>query len=725
MVVTHRPSGIGSVRRAISCVLVANRGEIVVRICRTLTARGMASVAVHTPPDASAPHVRGADTAVELGSYLDAEALVAAALRTGADAVHPGYGFLSEDAGFARAVIDAGLTWIGPPPDAMEQMADKARAKQLVAAAGVPVVPGSDASMVSDRELLEAAREVGFPVLVKPAAGGGGKGMHVVSAPSDLLAVLAAARREAAGAFGDDRLLVERLVTRPRHIEVQVFADTHGHVVHLGERECSLQRRHQKIVEEAPSPLLDARTRRAMADHAMAVASACGYVGAGTVELIVSADRPDEYFFMEMNTRLQVEHPVTELVTGIDLVDWQLQVAAGEPLPLGQDDIVVSGHAVEARLYAEDPRRGFLPAAGTIVAVEEPTGRPGVRVDSALEVGQVVGTRYDPMLAKVVAWGAGRGEALGRLRGALRATTVLGVTTNLDYLVKLLEHPDVAAGRLDTELVERTVDQLLAEEGQVTEKCTASEPEGTALRAGTARAAVAAVAWWLVSVEPCGALVDPWAMADGWRVGGPDASRFPLHVDGQAVTVAVRGRADGAEVQVGGGPPQTVSARVTGNRLLVTHAGVTTPWVVARSGDEIWLGRGGRAWRVLVDPATTTSGTGARRGGGVVTSPMPGVVVALHAASGDRVAAGQVLVAVEAMKMEHAVVSPIDGVVGAVLVRAGENVALDQPLAEVQAEAAAELEVEVEEAAEVAAELEVEEAAEEAAEAELDRRERW
>jgi acetyl-CoA/propionyl-CoA carboxylase biotin carboxyl carrier protein len=373
-------------------VLVANRGEIAVRIMRTLRALGIASIGVYSDADRDARHVVEADMAVRLGpapaqeSYLSVPAILAAVASSGAAAVHPGYGFLSENAGFARAVIDAGAVWIGPPPAAIDAMGDKIRAKATVAAAGVPVVPGRTDPGLSDDELVAAALDVGLPVLIKPSAGGGGKGMHRVESASDLRGAIAAARREAAASFGDDTLLVERWVTRPRHIEVQIFADTRSTVVHLGERECSLQRRHQKIVEEAPSPLLDEATRARLGASAVDAARACGYVGAGTVEFIVSADRPQEYFFLEMNTRLQVEHPVTEAVTGLDLVEAQLRVAAGERLAFGPEAAQARGHAMEARVYAEDPARGFLPASGTILALHEPQG-PGIRVDSSLATG--------------------------------------------------------------------------------------------------------------------------------------------------------------------------------------------------------------------------------------------------------------------------------------------------------------------------------------------------
>ncbi len=394
-------------------VLVANRGEIAVRIMRTLRALGIRSVAVFSDADADARHVREADTAVRLGpapaadSYLSAERILAAAAATGAQAVHPGYGFLAENATFARACADAGVVFVGPPADAIEAMGDKIRAKRTVAAAGVPVVPGRSEPGLSDAEIAAAAVEVGFPVLLKPSAGGGGKGMRLVRGPDALADEIASARREARGAFGDNTLLVERYVERPRHIEIQVLGDTHGTVLHLGERECSLQRRHQKIIEEAPSPLLSAAARERMGGAAVEAARAVGYTGAGTVEFIVSADRPGEFFFLEMNTRLQVEHPVTECVTGLDLVEWQLRVAAGEPLPFGQGDVRLDGHAIEARVYAEDPARGFLPTGGPVLALVEPA-LPHVRVDSGLVAGMNVGTTYDPMLAKVIAWGPDR-----------------------------------------------------------------------------------------------------------------------------------------------------------------------------------------------------------------------------------------------------------------------------------------------------------------------------
>ncbi|MCV7102625.1 acetyl-CoA carboxylase biotin carboxylase subunit, partial [Mycobacterium palustre] len=440
-------------------VLVANRGEIAVRVIRTLRRLGIRAVAVYSDPDATARHVLEADTAVRLGpaaardSYLNIASVVDAAVRTGAQAIHPGYGFLSENAEFAAACERAGVVFLGPPVRAIQVMGDKITAKNAVAAFDVPVVPGVARPGLTDDELVAAADEVGYPVLIKPSAGGGGKGMRRVDDPARLREALVGARREAASSFGDDTLFLERFVLRPRHIEVQVLADTHGNVVHLGERECSLQRRHQKVIEEAPSALLDPETRARIGAAACNTARSVDYVGAGTVEFIVSAERPDEFFFMEMNTRLQVEHPVTEAVTGLDLVEWQLRVAAGEKLAFAQDDIELRGHAIEARVYAEDPARNFLPTGGRVLRVFEPSGG-GVRVDSSLLAGTLVGSDYDPMLSKVIAHGSDRDEALDKLDRALAHTAVLGVQTNVEFLRFLLADERVRAGDLDTALLD-------------------------------------------------------------------------------------------------------------------------------------------------------------------------------------------------------------------------------------------------------------------------------
>ncbi|MEU6846362.1 biotin carboxylase N-terminal domain-containing protein [Streptomyces sp. NPDC046716] len=632
-------------------VLVANRGEIAVRVIRTLRQLGIRSVAVHSDADADARHVREADESVRIGpppateSYLSVERIVEAALRTGAQAVHPGYGFLAENATFARACEDAGLTFIGPPPDAIALMGDKIRAKETVEAAGVPVVPGG-----RDPELARAAQELGAPVLLKPSAGGGGKGMRLVRDLTLLEEEIAAARREARASFGDDTLLVERWVDRPRHIEIQVLADGHGNVVHLGERECSLQRRHQKIIEEAPSVLLDEATREAMGAAAVEAARSCGYRGAGTVEFIVPGEDPSSYYFMEMNTRLQVEHPVTELVTGLDLVEWQVRVAAGEQLPFAQADITLTGHAVEARLCAEDPSRGFLPSGGTVLALREPEG-DGVRTDSGLSEGTEVSSLYDPMLAKVIAYGPDRDTALRRLRAALARTVTLGVPTNAGFLRRLLAHPAVVAGELDTGLVEREVDALVP----------ADVPPEVYAAAGVLRqralAPTAADGW-----------VDPFARPDGWRLGGSPA--WTVH-----------------HVRVPGHDP--VEIRVRGTEVLVDGAPTTPARPTAAAGD--WLALDGDAWQIRDHDPVAASLTGAGSGGaGSLTAPMPGTVTVVKVAVGDEVTAGQSLLVVEAMKMEHVIAAPHAGTVTELDVSPGTTVAMDQILAVVEPSGTAE-----------------------------------
>ncbi|MFE6780244.1 acetyl/propionyl/methylcrotonyl-CoA carboxylase subunit alpha [Streptomyces sp. NPDC057702] len=686
-------------------VLVANRGEIAVRVIRTLRELGVRSVAVYSDADADARHVREADTAVRIGpaaaseSYLSVERLLEAAARSGAQAVHPGYGFLAENAAFARACADAGLIFIGPPAEAIELMGDKIRAKETVRAAGVPVVPGSSGSGLSDDQLIDAAREIGTPVLLKPSAGGGGKGMRLVRDETVLAEEIAAARREARGSFGDDTLLVERWVDQPRHIEIQVLADGHGNVVHLGERECSLQRRHQKIIEEAPSPFLDEATRSAMGQAAVQAARSCGYTGAGTVEFIVPGAgdggrqaAPGDYFFMEMNTRLQVEHPVTELVTGLDLVEWQLRVAAGEPLPLTQEDITLSGHAVEARICAETVRAtadgervDFLPSAGTVTALGEPAGE-GVRVDSGLSAGSEVGTAYDPMLAKVIAYGPDRATALRRLRAALAETTVLGLDTNTGFLRRLLAHPDVVAGALDTGLVDR-------EAAALTPTQVPPEVYGAAalLRQSALEPAAPAAGTW----------TDPFSLPTGWRLGGPGAATaHPLRVPGHdPVGVRVRGRAHDAEVSVAEGPwvrARLVATRETAGaaRVLVEWDGLTHAFAHA-AGDGAagsWLARDGDTWHVADhDPVEAAlRGAGAGGGAGALTAPMPGTVTVVKAAVGDSVVAGQGLLVVEAMKMEHVIAAPHDGTVTELDVTPGSTVAMDQVLAVVAPHEAAE-----------------------------------
>ncbi|MBB6420499.1 acetyl/propionyl/methylcrotonyl-CoA carboxylase subunit alpha [Streptomyces sp. AK010] len=624
-------------------VLVANRGEIAVRVIRTLRSMGVRSVAVFSDADADARHVGEADTAVRIGpapaseSYLSVERLLEAAARTGAQAVHPGYGFLAENAAFARACAEAGLVFIGPPADAIALMGDKIRAKETVQKAGVPVVPGG-----RDPDLADAARELGAPVLLKPSAGGGGKGMRLVRDLTRLEDEIASARREARAFFGDDTLLVERWIDRPRHIEIQVLADGHGNVVHLGERECSLQRRHQKIIEEAPSVLLDEETRSAMGEAAVQAARSCGYRGAGTVEFIVPGNDPSSYYFMEMNTRLQVEHPVTELITGLDLVEWQLRVAAGEPLGFTQRDVRLTGHAVEARICAEDPARGFLPSGGTVLKLREPQG-DGVRTDSGLTEGTEVGSLYDPMLSKVIAYGPDRATALRKLRAALAETVTLGVQTNAGFLRRLLGHPAVVSGDMDTGLVEREVEGLVPTD----------VPEEV-------YEAAAAVRLEALKPEP-GGWTDPFSVPSGWRLGGePKPPAFHLRVR-KPEEYTPRG-----------------TATVTDDRVAVTLDGVRHTF--HRAAD--WLGRDGDAWHVRDhDPVAASLTRAAHAGADSLTAPMPGTVTVVKVAVGDEVSAGQSLLVVEAMKMEHVISAPHAGKVTELDVAPGTTVAMDQVLA--------------------------------------------
>ncbi|HEV7974213.1 acetyl-CoA carboxylase biotin carboxylase subunit [Amycolatopsis sp.] len=648
-------------------VLVANRGEIAVRIIRTLRDMGIRSVAVYSDADADAKHVREAHTAVRIGpaeaarSYLSIPAIIQAAIDTGSQAVHPGYGFLAENAVFARECIDAGLVFIGPPVSAIDAMGDKIRAKATVSAAGVPVVPGKSDVDIPEGGFAEAAAEVGYPLLLKPSAGGGGKGMRLVNAEGELADAIESARREAKGSFGDDTLLMERFVTTPRHIEIQVLADTHGNVIHLGERECSLQRRHQKIIEEAPSILLDEVSRERMGSAAVEAARSCGYVGAGTVEFIVSAKAPDEFFFMEMNTRLQVEHPVTEMVTGLDLVEWQVKIAAGEHLTVAQSDVELRGHAVEARVYAEDPSRGFIPTGGTVLAVHEPSG-DGVRVDSWMTEGAVIGSNYDPMIAKVIAWGPDRAAALHRLDLALADTALLGVGTNISFLRGLLADDEVRAGRLDTELVERRLSTLVT--GGVAEEFF-----------------VAAALDKLLALQPKGPIVDPWDIPNGWRSGGSGGVTFRLRSGDVESVVCVEGIPAAASVTVDGGESARYSARWDNGVLEVRHPNGFRRYRHAQgAGTTVWLARDGQCV-AIGQQANILASQGEAAGGGPVTSPMPGTVLVVKVAKGDVVSAGTPLIVVEAMKMEHTITAPVDGVVSELHVRAGQQVALDEALA--------------------------------------------
>ncbi|WP_246090412.1 ATP-binding protein [Nonomuraea deserti] len=667
--------------RGFTSVLIANRGEIAVRIARTLRGLGITSVAVYAPSDARAKHALEADIALEVPTYLDIEAIVAAARDSGAQAVHPGYGFLAENAAFARRCAEAGLVFVGPPADAVDAMGDKIRAKATVAAAGVPVVPGR-----AEPASLEDWSD--FPALIKPSAGGGGKGMVLVRSAAELPEAIASARRTALAAFGDGTLLIERYVENPRHIEIQIMADTHGNVVHLGERECSLQRRHQKIIEEAPSPFVGPEIRARMGAAAAEAARAVGYVGAGTVEFIVDGTT-GAYHFMEMNTRLQVEHPVTELVTGLDLVELQLRVAAGELLPFGQGDVRLTGHAVEARVYAEDPARGFLPSGGRVLALREPgdpapggtataspRGGAVVRVDSGLVEGGAVGTAFDPMLSKVITWAPDRATALAALDRALARTAVLGVVTNIPFLRALAAHPAVTAGELDTGLVERVLPELVP--------ATRVPDE------------VLAAAGLVFHDMPQGD--DPWDVTDGWRAGEPAWTTWRLESRDGVHAVQVRGLPrESAEVRIDG---DAVPARIridetpagappglSGGALLhVTVGGRTERYLCARDADTLWLGRDGASWaltrHLIGDPGDRPGAAAA--GDGAVRSPMPGTVLVVKAQPGERVSEGQPLLIVEAMKMEHTVTAPHDGTVAELAVQAGQPVDMDAVLAVVR-----------------------------------------
>jgi acetyl-CoA/propionyl-CoA carboxylase biotin carboxyl carrier protein len=639
-------------------VLIANRGEIAVRIERTLARLGVESVAIFSDADAGAPHVRAADRAVHVGptpareSYLSIERVVDAAVRSGAEAVHPGYGFLSERPDFAAACAAAGLVFVGPGAEAMALLGDKGRARAVAAEAGMPTLPGWSGEELTDAEIVEGVGEGDLPLLVKAAAGGGGKGMRLVARREDLAAALGAARREAAAAFGDERLLIERYVEPSRHLEVQVIADAHGNAIHLGERECSLQRRHQKVIEESPSPVVDEELREAMGEAAVALARHAGYVNAGTVELIAERDDPSRFYFLEVNTRLQVEHPVTEAVTGLDLVELQLRVAAGEPLPLGQADVARHGWAVEARIYAEDPTTGFLPSSGKVVAYREPAG---VRVDSGIERGSVVGTDYDPMLAKVVAAGEDRAEALARLRRALGELVVAGPITNAAYLRALLARPEVIAGEIDTGLIERLGDEVAAP------------------APGAELAALALVAMLGEPEDD-----DIWSSRTAWRQQGNAWTKRTLESDEGPIEVAIRAASDAWDWSVG-----DPSGTLTYDGALLSVDGPETADIggfsahqrrvsVFPDGEAVWVVEGDVGPVRFAPPAGDEDAAG--HGEASLEAPMPGTVVHLRVEPGAAVAAGETLVVLESMKMEISIAAPRDGSVAKVLVAAGDQV---------------------------------------------------
>jgi 3-methylcrotonyl-CoA carboxylase alpha subunit len=664
-------------------LLIANRGEIACRIMRTARRMGIHTIAVYSEADAGARHVREADEAVLIGppaaseSYLVVDRIIAAARRTGAQAIHPGYGFLSENEDFALACQDAGLIFVGPPVEAIHAMGSKSEAKALMERAGVPLVPGYHGADQDPQLLAREAARIGFPVLIKPSAGGGGKGMHVVERLDAFTQSLATARREAKSSFGDDRVLIEKYLERPRHIEVQVFADTHGQCVHLFTRDCSVQRRHQKVIEEAPAPGLSPAQMDEMGAAAVAAARAVNYVGAGTVEFIAEGGI---FYFMEMNTRLQVEHPVTEMVTGQDLVEWQLRVAAGEKLPLTQEQIAVHGHAVEVRVYAEDPRRDFLPSTGSLAHLAWPEEGTDLRIDSGVAAGDVISPYYDPMIAKVIAWGADRPAALRRLAGALDASAVVGVGNNVTFLAQVLRHAGFAAGPVDTGFLGRHIAEL-----------TGAAPE-----AGDADLALAALAVLLdqkdAAIAAAAGSADPWspwAAADGWQINGAAAVTFTFRDGEREVAVPVRYHRHGGYVL--GLPGGTVHARAerAGDAALhVDLAGHRFAGRVVRIGATLHVfGPRGPVSLALLDPYR---GAGAdQQGAGHLTAPMPGAVVAVAVQAGDTVMRGARLMVIEAMKMEHAIVAPADGTVTAVRFAVGDKVREGEEVIEFAAAAAA------------------------------------
>ncbi|PWB61581.1 MAG: carbamoyl-phosphate synthase subunit L [Bradyrhizobiaceae bacterium] len=631
-------------------VLIANRGEIAVRIARTARRLGLRTIAVYSEADAGAPHVLACDEAHAIGpppareSYLAIDKLIAVARRSGAACVHPGYGFLAENAEFAEACAAAGVVFVGPPPAAMRAMGLKDQAKRLMEKAGVPVVPGYHGERQDPKFLKEKAYEIGYPVLIKAVAGGGGKGMRRVDKHADFDAALEGAMREAQSAFGDARMLVERYVAAPRHVEMQVFADRHGNVIHLNERDCSLQRRHQKVIEEAPAPGMSEGVRAAMGKAAVEAARAVGYVGAGTVEFIADGARGLDatgFWFMEMNTRLQVEHPVTEAITGLDLVELQFRVAAGERLPLTQDEVPLRGHAVEARLYAEDPERGFLPSTGTLAALALPEGE-GIRVDTGVAQGSTVSPWYDPMIAKVIAHGTTREEALGRLASALRRTVVAGPRANASFLAALLSHPEFVEGRFDTGFIDRHLAAL-----------TRVDPPAEARL--IARAADRLIAGMRAPADGA-AWQDPFAADDGFTLTGTRALDLELLVDGQARRARIAWNVRGRQVTVDGeGPAEGEVQLVPVRDGVIAIADGMQRHVALRTYDSL-----------DIDHLDS---------GGLVTAPMHGKVLALLVEAGETVHKGQRLAVIEAMKMEHALTAPVDGVVAEIAAAVGAQVA--------------------------------------------------
>jgi acetyl-CoA/propionyl-CoA carboxylase, biotin carboxylase, biotin carboxyl carrier protein len=659
-------------------VLVANRGEVAVRIIRTLRRLGVRSIAVYSDADVDAPHVERADMAIRLGpapaaqSYLSIEKVLAAAREAGAQAIHPGYGFLAENPDFASACAEHGIVYIGPPVEALQRLGDKSSAKLLAQAAGVPVLPGLQGPGLTDNEILAFAEADSrrLPLMIKASAGGGGRGMRIVRDLAQLPEALGAARREAEAGFGDNSLLVERYVERARHIEVQLLADAHGTVLYLGERECTLQRRHQKVVEESPSPVVTEAGRRRLGEAAVALAVEAGYVGVGTAEFLMAGDDPDDIAFLEVNARLQVEHPVTEAVTGLDLVEQQLLAASGTPLAISQEDVVLTGHSVEVRVCAEDPAVGFLPASGTVYAYREPV-RTGIRVDSGIRQGSTIGSDYDSLLAKIIATGHDRTEALDRLRGALDELRILGVTTNTGFLARLIALPAVRAGNMDTGLIER------------------DEAARLPAREKADDAAVAAAALEMLALQGHGQHSgDPWESLVGFRLGGVVALDWEFVLDGfdSHVDVRTRGESDRAVVTVDDGPVRTLRATPTSDgRLLVAVDGEVLSWDHAAHRNRHFLAAGADTFVVsLVEPVLESTALASE---GAIEAPMPGTVLDVRVGVGAVVSAGQVLVVIESMKMELSITAPAAATVAEVGVTRGDGVKQGQTLVVMEATA--------------------------------------
>ncbi|MFY1853941.1 acetyl/propionyl/methylcrotonyl-CoA carboxylase subunit alpha [Achromobacter xylosoxidans] len=656
-------------------LLIANRGEIACRVAATARRLGIRTVAVYSDADANARHVAACDIAVHIGgpepraSYLRADAILQAARDTGAQAIHPGYGFLSENEAFAEAAEQAGIAFVGPPASAIAAMGSKSAAKSLMEKAGVPLVPGYHGDNQDPQFLKEQADAIGYPVLIKASAGGGGKGMRVVESSGAFLDALASCQREAASSFGDDRVLIERYLQKPRHIEIQVFADTHGNCVYLFERDCSVQRRHQKVIEEAPAPGMTEERRRAMGEAAVAAARAVGYVGAGTVEFIAEPD--GRFYFMEMNTRLQVEHPVTEMITGHDLVEWQLRVAAGQPLPARQEDLRIHGHAIEARIYAENPEKGFLPSIGTLAYLGLPAhvafANGDIRVDGGVRTGDTITPFYDPMIAKLIVHGADRDQARARMLQALAQTQAVGVQTNVAFLSRLMRDSAFAAADLDTGLIERQRATLL--------------PEPTPADAATlalATAAVLASQGQAQSAPHAAAPADPWDTRDGWRLGGRYQRALQWIDNGETrhVSVARQGAdwtldsGDGAHpfawrAEAATGPARTLRITLDGRERAGT--------VVLHADKAHVFGDGGARVLDLYDPLAHAQDTQGDHGGGL-TAPMPGKIISIAVKAGDSVTKGQPLLVMEAMKMEHTISAPADGKVEELFYAVGDQV---------------------------------------------------